>query len=70
MEQFTFNFPEMAAAFIAGNGAFMVLSAAVRALPEPKGDSSFYLWFYRFANDVMVNWDKSAKFKSNKQLPR
>ncbi|MCK9570736.1 hypothetical protein M0R72_17435 [Candidatus Pacearchaeota archaeon] len=41
----------------------LVLSAAVRALPEPQmfpiaKRSMFYLWLYNFTHAVLANWDK------------
>jgi len=48
--------------FVSGGAAALVLSAAARALPEPEPlGSRFYLWFYRFAQNLMANFDKSAK---------
>ena len=39
----------------------LVLSAAARALPEPLPEGSrFYLWAYRFAQNLLANFDKSA----------
>lgn len=37
----------------------LVVSSAIRALPEPKTTSSaFYLWFYAFTHALGANWDK------------
>lgn len=45
--------------FITGGAASLVLSAAARALPEPVPmGSRFYLWFYRFSQNLMANFDK------------
>jgi hypothetical protein len=42
--------------------AAIVLSAAARALPDPAPmGSRWYLWFYRFAQNVLANFDKSQK---------
>jgi hypothetical protein len=42
--------------------AAIVLSAAARALPDPAPTGSrWYLWFYRFAQNVLANFDKSQK---------
>ncbi len=42
----------------------IILSAAVRALPEPgtTGTNPFsavYAWFYRFMNGILANFDRS-----------
>lgn len=43
---------------IGGAGA-LVLSAAARALPTPDPmGSRFYLWFYRFSQNLLANFDK------------
>jgi len=40
----------------------IVLSAAARALPEPAVTGSrLYLWFYRFAQNLLANFDKAQK---------
>ena len=41
----------------------LVLSAAVRALPEPDvfpmtRGKMFYLWLYNFTHAILANWDK------------
>lgn len=47
--------------FATGGVAALVLSAAARALPEPEPmGSRFYLWFYRFAQNLMANFDKGS----------
>jgi hypothetical protein len=44
--------------WLLGGAGALVLSAAARALPEPLPMSSqFYVWFYRFAQNVLANWD-------------
>jgi len=46
-----------------GSGAVvaLIVSAAVRALQQPKpGGSAFYLWFYGFAQLLLANFDKST----------
>jgi len=44
-----------------GATAALVFSAAARALPEPVPTGSrFYLWFYRFAQNLLANFDKKA----------
>lgn len=45
----------------AASGAVMavVMSAAVRALPEPQPmGSALYGWFYRFTQGALSNYDK------------
>ena len=45
---------------ISGGAASLVLSAAARALPEPLPTGSrLYLFFYRFAQIMLANFDKS-----------
>jgi hypothetical protein len=42
-----------------GGGVALLASAAARALPEPQPmGSRFYLWLYRFAQNVLANFDK------------
>jgi hypothetical protein len=44
-----------------GTGA-LVLSAAARSLPDPAPmGSRFYLWFYRFAQTLLANFDKAQR---------
>ena len=49
----------------AGGGVgSIVLSAAIRALPEPlQNGSRFYLFFYRFSNLLLANKDRSDAAK-------
>ncbi len=48
--------------FVVGGGAALVVSAAARALPEPEPmGSRFYLWFYRFAQNLLANFDKNRE---------
>jgi len=45
-----------------GGAAAILLSAAARALPDPVPmGSRFYLWFFRFAQLLLANFDKSQK---------
>jgi hypothetical protein len=45
---------------VSGGAAALVLSAAARALPDPLPlGSRFYLFFYRFAQIMLANFDKS-----------
>jgi hypothetical protein len=45
--------------YISGAVAAIVLSAAVRALPEPEPmGNKFYGWFYRFTHGLLANFDK------------
>jgi hypothetical protein len=45
---------------ISGGAAALVLSAVARALPEPLPmGSRLYLFFYRFAQIMLANFDKS-----------
>jgi hypothetical protein len=47
------------ATFATGGIGALVLSAAARALPEPKPNGSqFYLWAYSFAHILLANFDK------------
>jgi hypothetical protein len=42
--------------------AAIVLSAAARALPDPAPmGSRLYLWFFRFAQNLLANFDKTEK---------
>ncbi len=48
-------------AWVTGAVGAVVLSAAVRALPEPtQGGSRVYLWLYRFAQNLLANFDKGG----------
>lgn len=50
--------------FLSGNAAALLFSAAARALPEPEVlGSRFYLWFYRFSQNLLANLDLSAAAK-------
>jgi len=50
--------------FLLNGGAALVLSAAARALPDPVPSSSrVYLWFFVFANLLLVNKEKLDKSK-------
>lgn len=54
MRQHTFD-------WLAGGGAAILASAAARALPEPQPmGSRVYLFFYRFVQNVLANFDKAA----------
>jgi hypothetical protein len=45
--------------WLTGGVAALVLSAAARALPDPRSnDSRVYLWFYNFAHALLANFDK------------
>jgi hypothetical protein len=47
---------------LTGSGATLIVSAAARALPEPEPmGSRLYLFFYRFAQGLLANWDKNAR---------
>ena len=49
---------------LTGSVASLVLSAAARALPEPLPmGNRFYLWFYRFGQILLANFDKSNPSK-------
>jgi len=54
--------------WLLGSAAALVLSAAVRALPdpEPKGNR-FYLWLFRFTHFVLSNYDKLTESKGGSQ---
>jgi hypothetical protein len=45
--------------WLTGAVAAIILSAAVRALPEPENGNKFYLWFYRFTHRLLANFDKA-----------
>ncbi len=50
--------------YATGAAAGLILSAAARALPEPQPmGSRFYLWFYRFSQNLLANFDKSDATK-------
>lgn len=52
-----------------GAGSLFVLSTAARSLPEPVPmGSRFYLFFYRFAQAIVANWDK-ANVKTAEEPP-
>lgn len=54
--------------WIIGGAGALVLSAAVRALPEPLPmGSRVYLFFYRFANNILINFDLADKAKQLQQ---
>lgn len=43
-----------------GGVVALVISAAIRALPEPVPmGNRFYAWFYKFSNFLLANFDKS-----------
>jgi len=45
-----------------GAVAAIVLSAAARALPDPGASGSrIYLWFFRFTQLLLANFDKTQK---------
>jgi len=47
--------------WLTGAVAAIVLSAAARALPEPVPmGSRLYLWLYRFVQNLLANFDKTA----------
>lgn len=55
-------------AFVAGGGLSIIASAAVRALPEPLPmGSRFYLFIYRFAQNLLANFDKAQATKPQQQ---
>jgi len=40
----------------------IVLSAAARALPDPvPSGSRLYLWFFRFTQNLLANFDKTQR---------
>ena len=44
-----------------GGAAALLISAAARALPEPKPmGNQFYEWAYRFAHILLANFDKAS----------
>jgi len=46
--------------FLSGNAAALLFSAAARALPQPEPfGSRFYLWFFRFVQNLLANFDKT-----------
>jgi hypothetical protein len=46
--------------FLSGNAAALLFSAAARALPQPEAlGSRCYLWFYRFIQNLLANFDKT-----------
>jgi hypothetical protein len=48
----------------AGGGLALLLSAAARALPEPLPTGSrLYGFFYRFAQNMLANFDKGGQPK-------
>jgi len=48
-------------AFFTGGAGAILLSAAARALPEPKQmGNPLYLWLYRFAHLLLANFDKAG----------
>lgn len=48
--------------WLTGAMAAIVLSAAARALPDPAPmGSRLYLWLYRFAQNLLANFDKSQQ---------
>lgn len=48
--------------WLTGAVAAIVLSAAARALPDPAPmGSRWYLWFFRFAQNLLANFDKTQK---------
>lgn len=52
-------------ALMTGGAASQILSAFARALPDPLPmGSRFYLFIFRFANLLLVNWDRNAPPKS------
>jgi hypothetical protein len=49
-------------AWLTGAVAAVVLSAAARALPDPTPSGSrLYLWLYRFAQNLLANFDKGNR---------
>jgi hypothetical protein len=48
--------------WLTGAVVAIVLSAAARALPDPvPSGSRLYLWFYRFTQNLLANFDKTQK---------
>jgi len=48
--------------WLTGAAAALVLSAAARALPDPAPSGSLlYQWFYRFAQNLLANFDKTPR---------
>jgi hypothetical protein len=55
-------------AWATGAAAAIVLSAAARALPVPtQGGSRVYLWLYKFAQNLLANFDKNAAAAGTKE---
>lgn len=53
---------------VAGAVGALVVSAAVRALPDPAPNGNlFYLWLYRFSHAILANWDKVGNGSSKDQ---
>ena len=45
----------------AASGIFFygICSSAIRAIPDPDANSGkIYIWFFRFTNGILSNWDK------------
>lgn len=60
------NIPDWLQTAAAGALAYGVLSAAVRALPDPPAQPTgfgqhFYTWFFKFTHGVLANYDKLKK---------
>jgi hypothetical protein len=48
--------------WLTGAVTAIILSAAARALPDPAPSGSrLYLWFFRFAQNLLANFDKTQK---------
>lgn len=48
--------------WLTGAVAAIVLSAAARAMPDPAPlGSRWYLWLYRFTQNLLANFDKTQK---------
>jgi hypothetical protein len=52
--------------WLTGGAAIWLLSAALRALPDPMPmGSRFYLWLYNFAGIIGTNFDKLTTKKKS-----
>jgi hypothetical protein len=49
---------------LSGGAGAILLSAAVRELPDPAPmGSRFYLWLFRFVHFALANFDKAVEAK-------
>ncbi|MCE5309610.1 MAG: hypothetical protein LLG20_18395 [Acidobacteriales bacterium] len=62
------DFSTLALNWVIGGAGALILSAAIRALPEPMPmGSRLYLFCYRFANNILANFDLADKAKQLQQ---